>query len=58
MGKMTKCPVLRVSGRSGKFALLDPALHFSNILGDSGGADPYIPCYLRQREGGRAERLL
>ena len=27
-------------GRSGKFALLDLALHFSNSLGDSGGAHP------------------
>jgi hypothetical protein len=36
-------------GRSGKFALLESALYFSNSLRDGRGAHPYTPRYPRQR---------
>ena len=49
---------VRIGESRAKFALLDSALHFWNSLADSGNAHRQVPCYLGQREGAKAERLL
>jgi hypothetical protein len=49
MGRLPFAEDVNAGGRSGKFALLDTGLHFSESLGDDRGAHPYTPRYPRQR---------